>query len=138
MTSTVVDTNILVDLLGPDTPERQWSAAALRTCLIEGRLILSPVVWAELAATPLTERQLIEALSWLNMTREHFSFAAAAVAGKAHLAYRRAGGGRERTLPDFLIGAQAAAGEHSLLTRDPARYRSYFSAVDLIAPDTHP
>ena len=138
MTSTIVDTNVFIDLLGSDTVQRRWSVEALRTCSEQGRLILSPIVWAELAASPLSERQLVDSLSWLNLVREQFSFASAALAGHAHRTYRQAGGVRDRTLPDFLIGAQAATGEHRLLTRDAARYRSYFPSLDIISPQTHP
>ena len=50
----------------------------------------------------------------------------------------QAGGGRERVLPDFLIGAHAAIRGHALLTRDPKGYRTYFPSVELITPETHP
>jgi hypothetical protein len=36
-------------------------------------------------------------------------------------------------LPDFLIGAHAVA-DALLITRDAARYRSYFPGIMLIAP----
>jgi predicted nucleic acid-binding protein len=41
---------------------------------------------------------------------------------------------RSSTLPDFFIGAHAAAEGCSLLTRDPVRVRTYFPQVTLIAP----
>jgi predicted nucleic acid-binding protein len=138
MTSTLVDTNIIIDLLGPVSQSRNWSAKALKKCLSEGALILSPVVWSELAASPLTEFQLVHALAWLEMKRESFGHETAFSAGKAHRKYRMAGGLRERTLPDFLIGAQAETKGHRLLTRDGARYRSYFPSINIITPETHP
>jgi predicted nucleic acid-binding protein len=49
--------------------------------------------------------------------------------------YRRRRGGKSRVLPDFFIGAHAAVSRLPLLTRDVARYRSYFPTVQLIAPD---
>jgi predicted nucleic acid-binding protein len=66
------------------------------------------------------------------------SFDAAWHGGVVHGTYKRAGGLRERTLPDFLIGAQAAQSGYALLTRDPKRYRSHFPSLHIIAPDTHP
>nr|WP_205836831.1 type II toxin-antitoxin system VapC family toxin [Neorhizobium alkalisoli] len=138
MTSTVVDTNILIDVLGPATPLRIWSLSALKRCLDEGDLILCPIIWSELSASPLTELEINLAFGWLDLKREPLSYEAAYQAGKAHFAYRKAGGLRERTLPDFLIGAHAAVRSHRLLTRDPARYRAYFPGLDIISPETHP
>ena len=138
MTSTIVDTNVLIDMLGPSSVVRNWSRDALKACAAQGELILNPVIWSELGASPLTEAEATAAFSWVGMKRETITFEAAFVAGKAHVRYRRSGGLRERTLPDFLIGAQAAVRGHRLLTRDPERYRAYFPTVELISPDTHP
>jgi hypothetical protein len=137
-TSTLVDTNIFIDILGPASVQRQWSAKLLKQCVGEGDLVISPVVWSELAASPLSEEELTIALSWLDMKREAVPYEAAFRAGKAHRLYRLAGGQRDRTLPDFLIGAHAEWRRHRLLTRDAARYRSYFPSLDLISPETHP
>lgn len=56
-------------------------------------------------------------------------------AGRAFLAYRRSGGTRSSILPDFLIGARAEVAGLTILIRDIRRYRTYFPAVRLIAPD---
>ncbi|PYB73151.1 type II toxin-antitoxin system VapC family toxin [Rhizobium wuzhouense] len=138
MTSTVIDTNALIDVLGPNSATRAWSVDAMRRCFEEGSLVINPVIWSELAASPLSEQQLSQALDWLDLKKEPLSYEVAFRAGKAHLLYRRSGGQRERTLPDFFIGAHAAVRSHRLLTRDAARYRSYFPDIDIISPETHP
>jgi len=51
------------------------------------------------------------------------------------LHYRQRGGQRRAPLPDFYIGAHAATESLALLTRDAARYRTYFPTVQLIAPE---
>jgi hypothetical protein len=56
------------------------------------------------------------------------------LAGKAFVAYRRRGGKRASPLPDFFIGAHAAVGRLSLLTRDPARIRAEFPTVQIVEP----
>jgi len=59
---------------------------------------------------------------------------AAFLAGKCFQAYRKRGGFRSSPLPDFYIGAHASVSGMKLLTRDAARYRTYFPKLGLIAP----
>lgn len=137
MTTTLVDTNIFIDILG-NGPFVRGSADSLKAAVDDGDIVLSAVVWAELAIPNVPEDRLLRRLSWLRPRREGFPFEAGFLAGGAHNLYRERGGRRERTLPDFLIGAHAQYSGYRLLTRDIARYRSYFPDLDLIAPDTHP
>ena len=136
MTSTLIDTNVFIDMLG-DGPMFSASVDAAIEGFRSGAVILSAIVWAELAFADVAEADLLERLAWLKPRREDFPFAAAFPAGRAHARYRERGGRRERTLPDFLIGAHALVGGHRLLTRDPARYRSDFPDLDIISPETN-
>ncbi|MGC4004403.1 MAG: hypothetical protein QM811_15315 [Pirellulales bacterium] len=43
-------------------------------------------------------------------------------------------GAKLSPLPDFFIGAHAEVEGFTLVTRDPARYRTYFPGVPLIVP----
>ena len=138
MTSVLIDTNIFIDVFGPETPFKAWSSRAILSLRSEAQFVMTPVVWSELAGLLPSEDELALALSRLNLQREALPFSAAYRAGLAHQRYRRAGGQRERTLPDFLIGAHAEARGHRLLTRDAARYRSYFPSLDIISPETRP
>ncbi len=138
-TSTLIDSNVLIDVLsGADVPARAWSLNAIRQAREDGAVIFSSVVWAELCGPHISESILLRALSWLDPQHEDFPFKAAHAAGVAHRLYRNRGGRRERTLPDFLIGAHTLAGGYRLLTRDATRYRSYFPDLHIIAPDSHP
>jgi predicted nucleic acid-binding protein len=67
--------------------------------------------------------------------RAAIPYAAAFLAGKCFLAYRRKGGTKRTPLPDFFIGAHAAVAGYRLMTRDAVRYRTYFPTLSLIAPD---
>jgi hypothetical protein len=138
MTSVLVDTNVLIDVFGRPNPFLDWSVRQLATWKRQAQLVLTPVVWAELAGMRPSEADLAAILAPLDFVRESLPFSAAYEAGRAHLAYRKAGGARERTLPDFFIGAHAMVKSYRLLTRDPQRYRGYFPSLDIISPDTHP
>jgi predicted nucleic acid-binding protein len=57
------------------------------------------------------------------------------LAAKAYASYRRRrGGSKAPVLPDFFIGAHAAVEGWPLLTRDAARFSTYFPGLRVIAP----
>lgn len=130
----LVDTNILIDILGDDTEHREWSQRELDRALINHQLAINPVVYAEISPPYATQAALDEVLTIMKITIEPMSPRALFLAGKAHHAYRRRGGNQSRALPDFLVGAQAAALDVALITRDVSRYRTYFPKLRLIAP----
>ncbi|AZO65701.1 type II toxin-antitoxin system VapC family toxin [Mesorhizobium mediterraneum] len=136
--STLIDTNVLIDVWGPAGRETKWSASAITACRRDGALVINTIVWSELAPLIATEAALRKAVETLKMDRELLPWEAAFLAGVTHSRYRRAGGLRERTLPDFFIGAHAVVAGHRLLTRDAARYRSYFPDLDIMSPETYP
>jgi predicted nucleic acid-binding protein len=135
-TSVLVDSNIFLDVFQAG-PGSHWSREALAQAGSRAALVINPVIWSEISASFQTESDLQHSLTGLSIHKQPISFEAAFLAGKAHLSYRKSGGGRERTLPDFLVGAHAAVSGHALLTRDSARYRTYFPDIEIIAPDTH-
>lgn len=137
-TSTLVDTNILMDVFGAPNSIPGWSRSSLVRCRSEGALVINQLVWSELAPLVGEEQILENAIDDLAIDKELTPWGSAYAAGMAHSSYRRRGGLRERTLPDFLIGAHAVFSGHRLLTRDPVRYRTYFPSLYIIAPDTHP
>ncbi|WP_149791832.1 type II toxin-antitoxin system VapC family toxin [Mesorhizobium sp. NFR06] len=136
--STLIDTSVLIDVWGPAGPLTEWSSAAIISCRRDGALIINSIVWSELAPLVASEAMLRKAAERLEMDREFLPWEAAFLAGVAHSRYRRAGGVRERTLPDFFIGAHAAVAGHRLLTRDAPRYRTYFPHLEIVSPETHP
>lgn len=77
----------------------------------------------------------LEALiSNASLTLEAIPREALFLAGKVFLDYRRRQRRKQAVLPDFCIGVHAAVNGYAILTRDMARYRSYFPTVRLIAP----
>jgi predicted nucleic acid-binding protein len=69
-----------------------------------------------------------------DFAREPLPYEAGFLTGKAFLAYRKRGGTKRSPMPDFYVGAHALVARMALLTRDAARYRTYFPALKLIAP----
>lgn len=136
-TSILVDSNIFLDIFWGRSSE-DWSAERLASLGGRRQLAVNPIIWSEIGARFATAAELDRAMANLALERRPLPYNAAFRAGQAHLAYRRQGGQRERTLPDFLIGAHAEVENCAILTRDPARYRAYFPTIEIISPDTHP
>jgi predicted nucleic acid-binding protein len=131
---TLVDSNVLLDILTLDDEWSEWSSAALTNAADSGPLWVNPIIYAEVSVRFSRIEDLEDALPPVDYRRAQLPWEAAFLAGKAFVAYRRRGGTRVTTLPDFYIGAHAAVHEFTLLTRDASRYRTYFPTVELIAP----
>jgi len=131
----LVDSNVLLDVLTEDPVWYAWSSAALAAAADESGLAVNPLVYAEVSIGFERIEELDEALPPDTFLRLPLPWAAAFLAGKCFLAYRRAGGERRSPMPDFYIGAHAAVVGMRLLTRDPTRYRTYLPRLDLIAPE---
>jgi predicted nucleic acid-binding protein len=135
VTATLVDSNVLIDSLDPDSPWRAWADEEMIAALDRGPLFVNQVIYAEISAGFGTVEQCDEALGSRWVERIPIPWPASFLAGKAFVEYRRRGGAKRSPLPDFFIGAHAAVDGLRLLTRDPSRYRTYFPTVDVIAPD---
>jgi len=131
---TLVDSNVILDLVTDDKQWFEWSAESLSRAADESTLAINPIIYAELSIGFRTIEEIENLLPVADFRRLALPYEAAFLAGKAFLAYRRRGGKRTTPLPDFYIGAHAAIAGLRLLTRDPQRYRTYFPTVTIIAP----
>ena len=132
---TLVDTNVILDLVTNDPDWSGWSIAQLEEAALKGPLCINDVVYAELsvryARIEDLEAMLDDAAIEVARTPRDALF----LAGKVFVQYRKSGGVRTGVLPDFFIGAHAAVSGLPLLTRDGGRYRTYFPGMALIAPE---
>jgi predicted nucleic acid-binding protein len=135
MTAVLIDANVLLDVMTEDARWLAWSAEAVARAADRHRLVINPIVYAEVSIRYSRIEELDAALPKAMFDREAIPFEAAFLAGKSFLAYRRRGGPKQSPLPDFFIGAHAAVAGYLLMTRDAARYRTYFPKLSLIAPD---
>lgn len=132
---TLIDTNVLLDLVTDDPYWAQWSTDQLEAASLRGPLLINDVVYAELSVRYERIEAVEVVLSETGIAVAPMPGAALFLAGKVFASYRKAGGTRTGVLPDFFIGAHAAVSELPLLTRDSGRYGRYFPSLSLISPD---
>jgi predicted nucleic acid-binding protein len=132
----LVDTNVLLDVLTNDPAWLDWSAEQLNRQAAQGPLIINEIIYAELSVGFPNEETFEDALGELAIDLHRTPIPALFLAGKAFRQYRKAGGRRTGVLPDFFIGAHAQITGLPILARDAHRYRTYFPAVEVIAPET--
>jgi predicted nucleic acid-binding protein len=131
---TLVDTNVLLDLVTDDPQWADWSIRQLDVASVRGALVINDVIYAELSVRFAAIETLEDTLDEARISVAAIPRAALFLAGKAFQRYRAAGGTRTGVLPDFFIGAHASVVGLPLLTRDAQRYRSHFPAIDLMTP----
>ncbi|MBX6745243.1 MAG: type II toxin-antitoxin system VapC family toxin [Acetobacteraceae bacterium] len=131
---TLVDTNVLLDLVTDNADWAEWSQRQLEAAAVRGPVLINDVVYAELSVGFLRVEEVNDVLAAAQVEVAPIPREALFLAGKVFQRYRAGGGSRTGVLPDFFIGAHAAVAQLPLLTRDVRRYRSYFPTVRLIAP----
>ena len=134
MTGTLVDSNVILDVLTEDAEWGDWSAAMLAEAARNALLAINPIIYAEVSVGFERIEDLDDALPEGYYRRLPLPFEAAFLTGQCFLKYRKRGGTRPTPLPDFYIGAHAALAGLTLLTRDAKRYRAYFPTLQIIAP----
>ncbi len=128
----LVDTNVLLDVIGADRRFGPTSKRVLERCAQAGVMVINPVIYAELAAFMASREELEELVPAALFRRDAIPWEAAFLAGRAFERYRRRGGTKRRMLADFLIGAHAAVAGFGLESRDRGYARSF--KLDLLDP----
>jgi predicted nucleic acid-binding protein len=130
---TLIDSDILIDILGGDPVWSEHSVRWLSECAKRGPIAINDIVYAELAAGFASQAQLDDEIAAMRLKIAPMSKAALFLAGQAFRRAREGGGTRPNVLADFFIGAQASAEGWPILTRDERRYRTSFPDVVLIS-----
>ncbi len=130
----LVDTNIWIDCIDEASPWHDWAVEQLQRCSERSPLHVNLMIYTEL----LVPRPNVDALDALldvyDTLRSPLPWACASLTATAFSLYRHRGGSKHKPLPDFYIGAHAAVTNLSVLTRDPAPYKSYFPRLAVFAP----
>ena len=129
----MVDSNVILDMVTQDPQWLDWSRSALEQHL-DGGLLVNAVIYSELCSSANTAADVDALLEAMELALADIPREALFLASKAHLSYRRQGGTKASSLPDFFIGAHAQVLGIPILTRDQGRYRTYFPHVALICP----
>lgn len=134
MSGFLFDTSVLLDIATADATWLAWSEGQFRAAAAQGPIPINPIIYAELAPAFATAADLDRWLAPAVFQRLPLPYAAGWLAAQAFVKYRRAGGTKTSPLPDFYIGAHAEVEGLTLVTRDTARYRTYFPNVALVTP----
>ena len=128
-----VDSSVLFDIV-KGAPGATAAQKALEAALAHGSLCVCAVVVAELGRYFATEQDLREFLAACQIDHDPLSMEAALEAARIMRGYARNKGPRERTAPDFLIGAHAIKQADALLTTDAGFFRHYFEGLKVVQP----
>jgi predicted nucleic acid-binding protein len=130
-----IDTNVLLDLVTDDPVWADWSQQQLNAAALRDRLAINAIVYAEFSSRFARIEDIDAMLASAEIVAAEIPRSALFLAGQVFRTYRRRSGPRTSVLPDFFVGAHAAALRAPLITRDAARYRTYFPTVELISPN---
>jgi len=128
-----VDSSVLVELLS-NALHADAAESALREALAKGPVVVCDVVVAEICSSLRDGDQAMQALEEMGIAFSVVEQKSAVRAGEMQRRYRTRGGGRQRTVPDFIVGAHALLQCNALITRDAVFFRDYFKGLKVIVP----
>jgi predicted nucleic acid-binding protein len=128
----LVDTNVLLDVTKQDEQWADWSQEQMNEHV--GRMVVNPIIYSELCYEAGDPLDVDTVLLTLGVDFRELPRQALFLAAQAFRLYRQRGGNKTAPLPDFFIGAHAAAMKIPIITRNTGRYRTYFPSVELICP----
>ena len=134
MNGVLVDSNVILDIFQDDPNWAEWSENTLNQYADSHDLCINPIIYTELSISFQRIEELENAVELAGFHMLEIPKEALFLAGKVFLQYRRNKGTKSSPLPDFFIGAHAAVWGLDIITRDTARYHTYFPTVNLITP----
>jgi predicted nucleic acid-binding protein len=142
-----VDTNVLLDILIPNAAYAKSSLEVLEIMADQGSLVISEMVFAELASQFPSLEGLKTFLDETDITLVSSTDQAlyeSSLAWKKYLEDRKKNQkcphcekiipGRTHIISDFIIGGHAQKCANQLITRDRGFYRTYFHSLKIIDP----
>lgn len=134
MNGVFVDSCVLLDLFTDDPKWADWSEKILGIYSRTNTLYINSIVYTEVSIGFNRIEEVEHAINQVGVTVLEIPREALFLAGKVFLNYRKNKGTKSSTLPDFFIGAHASVSSFDLITRDTAKYKTYFPNIKLICP----
>ncbi len=134
MNGIFVDSCILLDLFTDDPNWADWSEGMLDKYSQTNRLYINSIVYTEVSIGFNTIEEVENAIAQLGIKIIEIPREALFLTGKIFLKYRRNKGTKNLPLPDFFIGAHSTVAKFGLITRDSAKFKTYFPQLKLIHP----
>ena len=135
MNGILIDSCILLDLFTDDPVWADWSEKILDKYSQTNTMYINSIIYTEVSIGFNKIEEVEKAVSELGIKVIEIPREALFLAGKAFLKYKRNKGIKMPPLPDFFIGAHALVSKFHLVTRDSAKYNTYFPSLKLIHPD---
>lgn len=134
MNGILVDSCVLLDLFTNHEHWADWSEATLEKYSQTNTLYINSIVYTEVSIGFDRVEEVESAIDALGIKVLELPREALFLTGKAYMKYRKNKGTKRSPLPDFFIGAHASVSQFWLVTRDMAKYKTYFPQVKLIHP----
>ena len=134
MNGVFVDSCVLLDLFTDDPNWADWSENILEKYSKTNTLYINSIVYTEVSIGFDKIEEVEAAISELEIKVLEIPREALFLTGKVFLQYRRNKGTKQSPLPDFFIGAHATVSQFNLITRDSAKYNTYYPQLRLIDP----
>jgi len=134
MNGIFIDSCVLLDLFTDDPNWADWSENILNQYSQTNSLYINSIVYTEISIGFHKIEELEDALHQVGIRALEIPREALFLAGKVFVQYRNNKGTKNTVLPDFFIGAHATISDFDLITRDKARFKTYFPKLNLIAP----
>ncbi len=134
MKGILVDSCVLLDLFTDDENWADWSESTLEKYSQTNSLYINSIVYTEVSIGFNKVEEVESAIGALGIKVLELPREALFLTGKAYIKYRKNKGTKTSPLPDFFIGAHASVSQFGLVTRDLAKYKTYFPQVKLIHP----
>jgi predicted nucleic acid-binding protein len=128
-----VDSSVLIEIL-IGAAQAEAAEDALRAALSLGPVLVCDVVVAEVCSSLRDGDQSMQTLEDMGIRFSEVERKSAIRAGEMQRRYRARGGARQRTVPDFIVGAHALLQCSALITRDAGFFRDYFKGLKAIVP----